>query len=200
MNAPGTISTAALQQVAKIGATQVEPGHGLTGMTPIQPGSTATPNSTPNRPIDDGASLIFGFRIQAFVTRARVAAIAGLSSGNPSVASVWVTLGNVSIEFHHGTFTELLDDNGAGKSTLVKCLAGIYQPDSGSIAIDGVEHHIASAQHGRTLGFSTSRLLEQETDASGVCGDPGAFGHTNPTPQSTNRIAVWRAALGRRDR
>ena len=166
MNAPGTISTAALQQLADIGATQVEPGHGLTGMTPIQPGSTATPNSTPNRPIDDGASLIFGFRIQAFVTRARVAAIAGLSSGNPSVASVWVTLGNVSIEFHHGTFTELLDDNGAGKSTLVKCLAGIYQPDSGSIAIDGVEHHIASAQHGRLLGFLNKKRMRAECAAT----------------------------------
>ena len=49
MNPPGTTFTAALQQVAKIGTTQVEPGRGLTGMTPIQPGSTATPNSTPNR-------------------------------------------------------------------------------------------------------------------------------------------------------
>jgi predicted amino acid racemase len=34
LNAPGTTSTAMLQTLAEAGATQVEPGHGLTGTTP----------------------------------------------------------------------------------------------------------------------------------------------------------------------
>ena len=35
INAPGTTSTAVLEQLAEAGATQVEPGHGLTGTTPL---------------------------------------------------------------------------------------------------------------------------------------------------------------------
>lgn len=35
VNAPGTTSAAALQRLAEAGATQVEPGHGLTGTTPL---------------------------------------------------------------------------------------------------------------------------------------------------------------------
>lgn len=35
INAPGTTSTAVLGQLAEAGATQVEPGHGLTGTTPL---------------------------------------------------------------------------------------------------------------------------------------------------------------------
>ncbi|GAA1059142.1 alanine racemase [Agromyces bracchium] len=35
LNAPGTTSTAALERLAEAGATQVEPGHGLTGTTPL---------------------------------------------------------------------------------------------------------------------------------------------------------------------
>jgi predicted amino acid racemase len=35
INAPGTTSSAVLQALAEAGATQVEPGHGLTGTTPL---------------------------------------------------------------------------------------------------------------------------------------------------------------------
>ncbi|MBY6059959.1 alanine racemase [Microbacterium esteraromaticum] len=35
MNAPGTTSTVTLERLAEAGATQVEPGHGLTGTTPL---------------------------------------------------------------------------------------------------------------------------------------------------------------------
>lgn len=35
LNAPGTTSAAALERLAEAGATQVEPGHGLTGTTPL---------------------------------------------------------------------------------------------------------------------------------------------------------------------
>ena len=64
-------------------------------------------------------------------------------------------LNDVSIELHHGRVTALLGDNGAGKSTMVKCLAGIYQPDEGSIFIEGTEHRINSSRHARELGIET---------------------------------------------
>lgn len=46
-------------------------------------------------------------------------------------------LEGVSFNVRSGEIVALLGDNGAGKSTLVKCIAGIYEPDEGSITVDG---------------------------------------------------------------
>lgn len=162
INAPGTTSTAVLGQLKDVGATQVEPGHGLTGTTPLhachdlpeQPavlylsevahihqgtpfcfggglyidpvfgpyGTTALVARDPSevsttpipvdipdpaaidyyaklhppkaRTIEERATVIFGFRIQAFVTRAFVTGITGATTSTPTVAGVWDTLGN----------------------------------------------------------------------------------------------------------
>ena len=64
-------------------------------------------------------------------------------------------LDDVSIDIHRGRVTALLGDNGAGKSTLVKCIAGVYQPDSGSISVDGTAHRISSPDVARILGVET---------------------------------------------
>jgi len=47
----------------------------------------------------------------------------------------------------------LLGENGAGKSTLMSILSGLYQPDSGSIEIDGQAVRIDSPKSGRELGI-----------------------------------------------
>ena len=159
VNAPGTTSVSVLESLAEAGATQVEPGHGLTGTTPlhavrdlveqpaiayvsevshlhsgrafvfggglyvdpvlgeattkaliVEPGSVDVASVSPlgvempspaaidyyaTVPVDSpdqarvGDTVIFGFRAQAFVTRALTAAISGISIGKPHVEAVW---------------------------------------------------------------------------------------------------------------
>ncbi|MEP6954949.1 MAG: ATP-binding cassette domain-containing protein [Solirubrobacteraceae bacterium] len=49
----------------------------------------------------------------------------------------------------------LVGDNGAGKSTLVKTLAGVQQPDAGTIAFEGQDVVIGSPLDARRLGIET---------------------------------------------
>jgi predicted amino acid racemase len=161
INAPGTTSSAVFGLLAQHGATQAEPGHGLTGTTPLHatadlverpaacyvtevshvhdgrayafggglyidpvfgdyplralvadaPGLDAArlldATIPPAEAIDyygqldpgdgraprTGATVVFGFRIQAFVTRAFVAGIEGVASGTPRVAGIWTSDG-----------------------------------------------------------------------------------------------------------
>ena len=158
VNAPGTTSSATFAALASAGATQVEPGHGLTGTTPLH----ATTDELPELPaaayvtevshiyggraycfggglyidpvfpdyqvqalvapggdldaafladaeipppsmidyygmltppdshqIRPGDTVVFGFRIQAFVTRGYIVPIRGVRSGRPEALGVW---------------------------------------------------------------------------------------------------------------
>ena len=51
----------------------------------------------------------------------------------------FAALNNVSLTVPTGSVYGLVGPNGAGKSTLIRCLTGIYQPDSGSLKADGQE-------------------------------------------------------------
>jgi len=155
VNTPGTTSSELLPLLAAAGATQVEPGHGLTGTTPLHavsdlpeipavvylsevshvfggrafcfggglyvdpvfpayqvravvsrdPKMFGVPmevdipapesidyygmiDATGSEKPRTGDSVVFGFRPQAFVTRAYVAGVAGLATSNPVVESI----------------------------------------------------------------------------------------------------------------
>ena len=162
VNAPGTTSTEVLGMLAEAGATQVEPGHGLTGTTPLHglrdlpeqpavlylsevahihqgvplcfggglyvdpvfgdyqvhavvahdPSDVSTepvPVDMPapaaidyyarlhpggSRIVAEGATVVFGFRVQAFVTRTLVVGLSGVSRGRPRVAGAWNGFGD----------------------------------------------------------------------------------------------------------
>ncbi|MEQ7006777.1 ABC transporter ATP-binding protein [Actinopolymorpha sp. B17G11] len=48
-------------------------------------------------------------------------------------------LDQVSLQLPAGSIVALVGENGAGKTTLVKLLAGMYQPTTGRILVDGVD-------------------------------------------------------------
>lgn len=60
-----------------------------------------------------------------------------------------------SLTVNRGEVTAIVGDNGAGKSTLVKCLTGLYAPDSGSISIDGEPVRFSSPRDARDAGIET---------------------------------------------
>ncbi len=65
-----------------------------------------------------------------------------------------LALDNVSFDVLPGEVHVLLGENGAGKSTLMKILSGAYQPDSGSIEIDGRPVRISDPVAGQQLGIA----------------------------------------------
>jgi predicted amino acid racemase len=154
INVPGTNSADVLDVIAKRGGTHVEPGHGLTGTTPL--GTVKETLETPailylseishihqgrghvfggglyvdpvrgsyplqaivgqkleersaelipvggidyygyvDGQVNEGDPVIFGFRPQVFVTRGQVAAIDGVSGGEPSILGYCDAQGNV---------------------------------------------------------------------------------------------------------
>lgn len=65
--------------------------------------------------------------------------------GNP-------VLHDVSFTLDPGEVLAIVGENGAGKSTLMKILAGVYQPDAGSILMDGQGCHFSNTRDARNAG------------------------------------------------
>ncbi|MDQ2813047.1 MAG: sugar ABC transporter ATP-binding protein [Actinomycetota bacterium] len=59
-----------------------------------------------------------------------------------------------SITLFPGEAHALVGENGAGKSTLVKILAGVYQPDSGTLSVDGQPVVLSGPIAARDTGIS----------------------------------------------
>lgn len=103
-------------------------------------------------------------------------------------------LDGVSLSMRYGRVTALLGDNGAGKSTLVKCIAGIHQPDSGTISIDGVARRISSPDAARSLGIETVHQNLTLIDTLNVV--ENLF--LNREPTRAGRLGAWLGLLDKR--
>ena len=68
-------------------------------------------------------------------------------------------LENVDFTLHGGEIHALMGENGAGKSTLMKILSGVYQPDSGSVEVDGQAVAIRSTRDAEAAGIA---IIHQE--------------------------------------
>src|SRR5260370_1560379 len=82
-----------------------------------------------------------------------------ISKGFPGVCA----LSNVELRVRKGTVHGLMGENGAGKSTLMKCLIGIYTPDSGTITFKGEKLHVTNTHYALSKGFS---MIHQELSPS----------------------------------
>ncbi|RPE76098.1 MULTISPECIES: sugar ABC transporter ATP-binding protein [unclassified Frondihabitans] len=65
-----------------------------------------------------------------------------------------VALANGTIVLESGRIHALVGENGAGKSTMVKTIAGIYQPDSGSLRMRGEDVVFSGAAESKAAGIS----------------------------------------------
>lgn len=46
-------------------------------------------------------------------------------------------LDEINLQIYSGEIHSIIGENGAGKSTLMKIFSGVYQPDAGSILVNG---------------------------------------------------------------
>lgn len=81
-------------------------------------------------------------------------------------------LENAHLTLHRSQVHGLVGENGAGKSTLMKVLAGVYQPDAGTVLLDGREvsfsHPTKAHEAGLSSVFQEFNLLPDRTVAENI--------------------------------
>jgi ABC-type sugar transport system ATPase subunit len=81
-------------------------------------------------------------------------------------------LQEVDFSLHPGEVVGLVGDNGAGKSTLIKIIAGAYQPDAGTIRVNGSLVNIRNPRDAMAQGIATVyqnlALVDQRDVAANV--------------------------------
>ena len=102
-------------------------------------------------------------------------------------------LEDARIEIRRGRIHAVLGENGAGKSTLIKIMAGVVQPDSGTMELDGrairFRSPVAATEAGIACIFQELSLLPHLTvaDNISIIKPPKRFGLVDR--QAQRRIA-----------
>ncbi|HLO99338.1 MAG TPA: ATP-binding cassette domain-containing protein, partial [Fimbriimonas sp.] len=81
--------------------------------------------------------------------------VEGLTKRFPGV----IALENVSLSLGAAEVIAIIGENGAGKSTLMKILSGVYQPDEGTISLEGIKFQPRSPSEALDAGI---RIIYQE--------------------------------------
>ena len=72
-------------------------------------------------------------------------------------------LGPLDLEIRDGEFVALIGPSGCGKSTVLRLLAGLLEPTTGRVRIDGLPPHDLQAQHSLGIAFQEHALLPWRT-------------------------------------
>ena len=84
----------------------------------------------------------------------------------------FLALNDARLSVEYGEVHALLGENGAGKSSLMNVAAGLYSPDSGSIAVGGVQCRFSgpreAAEHGIGMIHQNFKLVRRFTVAENV--------------------------------
>lgn len=102
---------------------------------------------------------------------------------------------DICLDVNKGEILALLGENGSGKSTLVNMLSGIYQPDKGSIFIDGKEVIFHSPKDAINAGIGMVhqhfKLIDVLTAQQNiVIGNKNfAFIHRKKLTENINKVA-----------
>jgi ABC-type sugar transport system ATPase subunit len=95
-------------------------------------------------------------------------AFRGITKRFPGV----VALEDVTLEVRRGELHAVCGENGAGKSTLMKILSGVYQPDEGTLEIDGRRVQFMGTRDAERAGIAIIHqelaLVEQLSVAANV--------------------------------
>ena len=83
--------------------------------------------------------------------------IKGLKKSYVDRSGVTEVLGGIDLAIEQGEFIAILGFSGAGKTTLVSALAGLIEPDSGSILVNGTQ--ITGPDTDRGVVFQSYSLL-----------------------------------------
>lgn len=89
-------------------------------------------------------------------------------------------LSNVAVQIYQGEVLAIIGENGAGKSTLMKVLAGVHQPDSGQVRINGGAVNLYcpsdAMKHGISLIHQELNLADNLTIADNLFWVGNCFG------------------------
>jgi ribose transport system ATP-binding protein len=105
-------------------------------------------------------------------------------------------LKNMQLTVRPGRVHTILGENGAGKSTLMKILAGVYQPTSGDIRLDGKPYAPANPQDaakaGLTIVFQELSLCNNLTVAENILAtrEPSKAGFINDKALTRKAAAI----------
>lgn len=113
------------------------------------------------------------------------------ASGEPRVRMTQIvktygpiqSLRGVDLSLQAGEVLGLVGDNGAGKSTLTKILSGAVTPDSGSIAIDGVDVRFRNPADARRM------RIEMVYQDLSLCDSVDVAGNLFMGREPTRRVA-----------
>ncbi|MCS5713566.1 ABC transporter ATP-binding protein [Herbiconiux sp. CPCC 205716] len=127
-------------------------------------------------------------------TTSEVISLRGITKAFPGV----VANDDISLDIVSGQVHCLLGENGAGKSTLISILAGMQQPDSGTVSIGGQPVDISSPKVAVDLGIGVvhqhSTLVPAFTVLENLMlGDSGVM---RDTKRATQRLGELAELLG----